>query len=251
MRLDLRALSVMIFSLISFAAKAQDAQQGWGQDSAPGQPSEPGARAPETTEDSNSKQGGFLGMGAQKPMQRVRGIPLPNSRSPRPLFASAQPGGVRDASPSFAARRSKPAIGDLSTDFPARMIYLNGKNVSSVRDQQLEGVTVRIDSNGNLHISAPHYEVQESTHYRPLLPHDVPRVSKPVPQADEPLLSGRYSKPTAKSNESNLVKPGSVPPIETDDNDSSDAAGSAKAGADSSKPAPTAPEKPATEGQKL
>ena len=53
MRLDLRALSVMIFSLISFAAKAQDAQQGWGQDSAPAQQSKPGARASETTEDTN------------------------------------------------------------------------------------------------------------------------------------------------------------------------------------------------------
>lgn len=241
MRIDLRALSVMIFSLISFVAKAQDAQQGWGQDSAPAEQAEPGARASETTEDTNSKQGGFLGMGGQKPLQRVRGIPLPKTRSPRPLFASAQPGVVRDVSPSFAARRTKPTIGDLSTDFPARMIYLNGKNVSSVREQKLEGVTVRIDSNGNVHISAPQYEVQESTHYRPLLPHDVPRVSKPVPEADETLLSGRYSKPTVKSNESNLAMPGSVPPIEASGNDSSDAAGQLKPGADSSKIAPAVP----------
>ena len=176
-----------------------------------------------------------MGFGEKK-LQRMKSVPLPTARSSRPLFASAQTAGVREVNPSFPMRRSKPNVGELSTDFPARMIYLNGRNISSVREQQLEGVNVRIDANGNLHISAPHYEVQESTHYRPLLPRDVPRVSKPAPQNDEPLLSRgeRFSKSPAGGEGSNLTSPGAVPPVEVDED------------AESGTAAPAAPAKSAS-----
>lgn len=243
MRVISHSLFVLLMALVSAQAAAQDAQ--------PSTASADAGSAGNGDDTGSRGGGGFLGIGGQKPLQRVRGIPLPN-RSSRPLLASAQSAGSRDANPAFLGRRSKPMIGELTTDFPARMIYLNGKNVSSVRDQQLDGVNVRIDSNGNVHILAPHYEVQESTHYRPLLPNDVPKVSKPVPAVDEPLLSGRHSKAAAPTDSAKpLQATGAVPPVEMDEADQQSASGSGKQPEQSDKSAPIGKEKSATEGQKL
>jgi hypothetical protein len=160
-----------------------------------------------STEALNEGQGGVWGFGGQKPLKKVGGIPLPNNRSSRPVaggvsgqsLASSQGSlaGPRDASPLVGARtvrRSKPFIDEVTTDFPARMVYLNGKNISSVREQQLNGVNVRIDAHGNVHILGAHYEVQESSHYRPLFEHEVPKLSKPSSDAEPPLIPGTYSK---------------------------------------------------------
>jgi len=234
MRSSLHTLSAVFLSLISGTALAQDAQTGAAQDTPPAVQADPAAAGSSGEQSVGSASGGFMGFGEKK-LQRMKGVPLPTQRSSRPLLASAQTAGVREFNPSYPVRRSKPNVGELSTDFPARMIYLNGRNISAVREQQLEGVNVRIDANGNLHISAPQYEVQESTHYRPLLPRDVPRVSKPVPQNDEPLLSsgGRFSKSPAGGEGSNLTAPGAVPPVEVDEEN------------DASSQAPAAPQKSA------
>lgn len=209
----LHTLTIVV-SLMSVSAMAQDLQSDATQDAMQTAPSESASAGGESV---GADQGGFMGFG-QKKMQRVKALPLPSSRSSRPLIASAQTAGMRDVNPSFPMKRSKPALGELSTDFPARMVYLNGRNISTVREQQLDGVSVRIDAHGNLHISAPHYEVQDSTHYRPLLPRDIPRVSKPAPQVDEPLLSrGRFSKSPAGGEGSNLSAPNAVPPVEADE----------------------------------
>jgi hypothetical protein len=158
--------------------KAQDAFQERGADNA----STSNSANAGTTEESDFSQGGFFGLGAQKPMKRVRGINLPEQQV-RSGFSNAQQAHSQTSPVEFMQTRkfSKPETGAPTTDFPARVIYLNGRNVSSVRDQTLEGVNVSIDSHGNIHIIAPHYEVQESTHYRPLFGKDVPRFSKPVP----------------------------------------------------------------------
>ncbi|MEN9530542.1 MAG: hypothetical protein RI932_2415 [Pseudomonadota bacterium] len=252
MRSFLHTFSVFVFLLVPVPAFAQDAQTGGALDAAPAAQTEPGTPTSSSDQNAGSASGGFMGFGEKK-LQRVRGVPLPTQRSSRPLFAAAQTGSVRDINPSYPIRRSKPNVGEMSTDFPARMIYLNGRNISSVREQQLEGVTVRIDSNGNLHISAPQYEVQESTHYRPLLPRDVPRVSKPEPQNDEPLLSrgGRFSKSPAGGEGANLTTPGAVPPVEVDEESEAPVQAPAQAPASPQKPASPATDQAASGAQKL
>ena len=193
----------------ALVAQAQDFQTGAVSD---GQ--ERSAGVNDSTESLNTGRGGFLGIGGQKPLQRVKGIPLPTRQNRYAANSfSGQAGGSFDSAPLMQSRRTKPMSGELTTDFPARMIYLNGKNVSSVREQTLENVNVRIDAQGNVYISAPHYEVQESTHYRPLLPNEVPKVGKPSPSSDSPLMQGRHSK-SAPSQRS------VVPPVETEDADS-------------------------------
>jgi hypothetical protein len=192
----------------------------------------------DSTETINTGRGGFLGLGGQKPLQRVKGIPLP-SRPQRYAANTAvgQGNAPFDSAPMATSRRSKTISGDLTTDFPARMIYLNGRNISSVRDQQLEGVNVRIDAHGNVYISAPHYEVQESTHYRPLLPNEVPRVSKPSVSNEAPLLPGRYSKSAPQQRPA-------VPPVESDDS-SAEAEDAPSAGTNAAPPTANSPKIPA------
>lgn len=220
---------------------AQDMQMGSTAEESPRS-----AQQSDSTESLNNGRGGFLGIGGQRPMNRVNGIPLP-TRGTR-MAANSQGGGYQassgDSFPVAGGRRSKAPVGDLTTDFPARMIYLNGKNISSVRDQQLDGVSVRIDANGNVHISAPHYEVQESMHYRPLLPSDIPKVAKPRVGRDAPLLQGRYSKPASKPVDS---VSGAVPPIEAEDPESpaDDVPPAAKQGAQEQRPATEPAKSPA------
>lgn len=242
----LRVLSFFVVSLVSAAAFAQDSQSGVGQDVSKDSQTESGTERASGEQTVGISGGGFMGLGEKK-LQLTKSIPLPTRNSSRPLFASAQSVGAREISPAYPTRRSKPNVGELSTDFPARMVYLNGKNISSVREQLLEGVRVRIDSNGNLHISAPHYEVQEFTHYRPLLPRDVPRLSKPAPQNDEALFERDklYTKSPAGKDSSSMAEPGVVPPVDS--------------GVDAQAPASEVPQKPGTsptdkaavEGQKL
>ena len=50
----------------------------------------------------------------------------------------------------------------------ARNIYLNGKDVSSAKNQIMENVTLQIDRYGNIYIEAPHYEVLEENTFIPL-----------------------------------------------------------------------------------
>jgi len=50
----------------------------------------------------------------------------------------------------------------------ARSVYLNGIDISSSRNQNLKGVNLRIDENGNLYVEAPHYQVNEENTFAPL-----------------------------------------------------------------------------------
>ncbi len=50
----------------------------------------------------------------------------------------------------------------------SRNIFLNGKDVSTVRNQTLKNVDVHIDDKGDIVITATHYQVKEQEHYRPL-----------------------------------------------------------------------------------
>jgi hypothetical protein len=54
---------------------------------------------------------------------------------------------------------------DNSTE---RSIYLNGIDISSARNQKLKKVDIHVDENGNVFITAPHYDVLEEGSYVPL-----------------------------------------------------------------------------------
>ncbi len=57
-----------------------------------------------------------------------------------------------------------------ATSVPFRLVRLNGVNISGVRNQRMENVTVVIDEHGNLDVRAPHLEAVEDTAYVPLFP---------------------------------------------------------------------------------
>lgn len=203
-------LAVMCAASIQ-TAMAQDAFEERNSDSA----GTSGSVGAGTTEESDFSQGGFFGIGAQKPMKRVRGINLPEQQARSGFSAPQQAQSQPSPAEHIQARRfSKSESGAPTTDFPARVIYLNGRNISSVRDQQLEGVNVSIDPHGNIHIAAPHYEVQESTHYRPLFGKDLPKFSKPLlPSAN---LASPNNTPEAVPAPTQPEIP--VPPISADEN---------------------------------
>lgn len=202
---------VALSALISAQASAQDAipDQSQSKDVAGG------SAGAGTTDESDFSQGGFFGIGAQKPMKKVRGINLPDQQ-PKMGYAQLQsPPPSASGVVEFGGQRrlSKPEVGAPTTEFPARMIYLNGRNISSVREQRLEAVNVMIDAHGNVHISAPHYEVQESTHYRPLFAKDLPKFSKP--SVSEPVVPA-YGTGVAPEQERAQSTP-AVPPISAEE----------------------------------
>lgn len=49
-----------------------------------------------------------------------------------------------------------------------RRVYLNGRDISSAKHQELQKVDIQIDGSGNIFILAPHYEVIEESSYVPL-----------------------------------------------------------------------------------
>lgn len=62
----------------------------------------------------------------------------------------------------------------------ARVIYLNGADISSAKNQSLEQVNVRIDARGNVYIEAPQYEVQQESTFVPLSRQTPPHPNLPV-----------------------------------------------------------------------
>jgi hypothetical protein len=50
----------------------------------------------------------------------------------------------------------------------AKTVYLNGVDVSSVRNTTLKNVTVVVDQKGDVYIEAPHYKVDKESTYLPL-----------------------------------------------------------------------------------
>lgn len=49
----------------------------------------------------------------------------------------------------------------------ARSIFLNGKDISSARNEDLKNVEIRIDQHGDVFIIAPHYAVHEEETFTP------------------------------------------------------------------------------------
>jgi hypothetical protein len=84
-----------------------------------------------------------------------------------------------------------------STIMAGRIIYLNGVNITSVRNQELENVNIHIDNNGNIYIEAPQYEVGTEQSFHPLMPSELPKFPK-AQIKDSPIPSGVYSKETGK-----------------------------------------------------
>ncbi len=95
---------------------------------------------------------------------------------------------------------SKGSLPDACTQFPARVVFLNGANINTVREQELENVNIRIDSIGNIYLTAPQYEVHHDTSYHPLLPNELPRIPKASTQPPT-LPGGKYSKGSGQTLE--------------------------------------------------
>jgi hypothetical protein len=69
----------------------------------------------------------------------------------------------------------------------ARVIYLNGIDISSAKNQSLEQVNVRIDARGNVYIEAPQYEVQQESTFVPLSRQTPAHPNLPVHRSPGPL----------------------------------------------------------------
>lgn len=87
----------------------------------------------------------------------------------------------------------------LSVDVYARGLYLNGKDISGARDENLESVRVKIDSKGDIWISGERYRVATQEHYVPVekksdvrahLPKEVKGVNATQKLSDDKDLSG-------------------------------------------------------------
>lgn len=57
-----------------------------------------------------------------------------------------------------------------SSYLQGRSIYLNGVDISNAKEQDLEGVDIKIDQDGNLYITGSHYEVYQEESIPPLVP---------------------------------------------------------------------------------
>lgn len=74
----------------------------------------------------------------------------------------------------------------------ARSIFLNGIDISNARNQSLEGVDIRIDSEGNVFIIGNHYEIHQQQPLPPLVPKaNLPNTPPPhKPRAKRPAGPG-------------------------------------------------------------
>lgn len=74
----------------------------------------------------------------------------------------------------------------------ARSIFLNGVDISNARNQSLEGVDIRIDSEGNIFIIGNHYEIHQQQPLPPLVPKaNLPSTPPPhKPRAKRPVGPG-------------------------------------------------------------
>ena len=97
-----------------------------------------------------------------------------------------------------------------TTYMTGRVIYLNGVNISSVKNQELENVNIHIDNNGNVYIDAPHYEIGVEQSYHPLMPSELPKFPK-TEFRESPVPKGVYSKETGK-----MTSNGSMPVLPKD-----------------------------------
>ena len=90
-----------------------------------------------------------------------------------------------------------------ATSSQARNLYLNGIDISSARHQNLENVQVKIDGQGNIYISAPHYQVNEENTYIPLSRWDR-RISGPQHKQGAKPIAKDNLEPASKDTEQNI-----------------------------------------------
>ena len=118
---------------------------------------------------------------------------------PRPVVV--QGNGVLSSEAGFGVVRKPDGREYTTTRYPPRLIQLNGVDISAVRGETLENVTVRIDDAGNLELRAPHYDVGTDTSFHPLLPTELPRVPKgrtaPLDLPQGSFSKGSYSNGSA------------------------------------------------------
>jgi hypothetical protein len=67
-----------------------------------------------------------------------------------------------------------------------RSVFLNGIDISSAKNQSMQQVNIKIDSQGNVYIEAPQYEAQQESTFVPLgprraLPGMIPQHRAPGP----------------------------------------------------------------------
>ncbi|KAB8028585.1 hypothetical protein [Fluviispira multicolorata] len=131
-------------------------------------------------------------------IQRVGSAPIPIQtqnleQMVMPSFTLPPRGGTIQPSTGAISKR----MPYDSTYMSGRIIFLNGVNISSVKNQDLENVTVRIDKNGNINIEAPQYEVGVEQSYHPMMPNELPKFPKNE-FSELPVPKGKYSKETGK-----------------------------------------------------
>ncbi|MBW1879169.1 MAG: hypothetical protein JRI25_13280 [Deltaproteobacteria bacterium] len=79
----------------------------------------------------------------------------------------------------------------------AGTIYVNGVDVTGLRGQSFDNVTITFDSNGDVHISAPQYEIEVVDPQAPTIPPpttspDPPRTAPPLPTPPSGVAEGRW-----------------------------------------------------------
>ncbi len=77
-----------------------------------------------------------------------------------------------------------------------RSVYVNGIDISSVRNQSLTHVDVKIDGNGDLYIVAPQYEVQQENTFVPLGQQGISH-SSPIEHKTPSALNRKAQAPSA------------------------------------------------------
>jgi hypothetical protein len=107
----------------------------------------------------------------------------------------------------------------------ARSVFINGVDVSSGKNIQLKNVQVTINEHGDIHISAPQYDVNEEDNFTPLsrFVHGSGTSQQPVHKPMQAFpTDGHSSAPTAPAHDS-VPKAGTgddsakaVPEVRTD-----------------------------------
>ncbi len=131
-------------------------------------------------------------------VQRVGSAPIPVTNQTleimnAPSVTLQRPQGVA-VQPVIMPPRKLPYE---STFMTGRIIYLNGVNINSVKNQELDNVNLKIDGSGNIYIDAPHYDISVEQSYHPLMPGELPKFQK-TEYIEPNLPKGTYSKETGK-----------------------------------------------------
>lgn len=80
-----------------------------------------------------------------------------------------------------------------------RSIFLNGMNINSIRNQDLDDVSLFIDKKGNVYIEAPQYEVGAENSARSRMPKGNSRTERTARNEMGPKTKGRFSQEPEKS----------------------------------------------------